>query len=112
MVRTALLLAINPSFDIGLRGKNEAYKGRAALRGTRAAMDAIIADTDKTHTLQLVRTFPVEGANDDVLAKAIIRANQGLWTAAGPQNILRNVPADYSRGVELAAKAVRTVLGA
>ena len=77
----------------------------AFLRGTRAAIEAIVADTDKSRTLDLVRTFPVEGAKDEALAKAILDANQELWMAAGPDNILRNIPADISRGVELAAKA-------
>ena len=77
----------------------------AFLRGTRAAIEAIAADTNKRRTLAIVRTFPVEGAKDDALATAVLAAYQELWLAAGAANILRNIPRDISRGVELAAKA-------
>ena len=77
----------------------------AFLRGVRQAILAMQQDKDLKHSLALVRTFPVEGADDDALAIEIMRANLELATMAGPANILRNVPENWSRGVELAVRA-------
>ena len=74
---------------------------RAFLRGVRAAIGFIVDDTSKLETLRLIRTFAVEGASDDALSVEILKVNQALWTSEGPNNILRNVPDNWSRGVEL-----------
>jgi NitT/TauT family transport system substrate-binding protein len=77
----------------------------AFLAGLRDALNAIAADTDLRHTLALIRTFPVEGAEDDALAIEIIRANLALATSEGPANLLRNIPENWTRGVDLAVRA-------
>ena len=76
----------------------------AFLRGVRAAIDFIVADTGKAETLRLVRSFAIEGASDDALSVAILNANQALWLSEGPANILRNIPDNWARGVDLAVR--------
>jgi NitT/TauT family transport system substrate-binding protein len=84
-------------------GEGEALA--AFLRGMRAAVEAMIADPAKTETLRLIKTFPIEGATDDALSLEILKANQDLWTSAGPDNVLRNVPENWTKGVDLALRA-------
>lgn len=76
----------------------------AFLRGVRSAIDFIAKDETKAETLRLIRTFAVEGATDDALSVAILKANQELWLSEGPANILRNIPDNWARGVDLAVR--------
>ena len=76
----------------------------AFLRGVRAAIDFIVTDDGKAETLRLMRSFPLEGATDDALSIAILKANQELWLSEGRANILRNVPENWARGVDLAVR--------
>ena len=77
----------------------------AFLKAVRAAILAMVEDKDLKKSLALIKTFPVEGADDEALAIEILRANIELATMAGMENILRNVPENWARGMELAQKA-------
>ena len=77
----------------------------AFLKGVRAGIDDIVKDQDLRHTLGVLEQFSVEGLDDKATAASVLRANQELWFSAGPDNVLRNVPENWTKGVALAAKA-------
>ena len=77
----------------------------AFLGGVKDAIGFIQSDRDLKDTLRLCRTFPIEGAGNDDAAIGILRENLALWLSAGSQNILRNVPDNWSKGIDLAVRA-------
>ncbi len=77
----------------------------AFIKGVKEAIDDVVADKTLDHTFAVLEQFNVEGLDDRKTAATILRANQDLWFSAGPENVLRNVPENWSRGVALAAKA-------
>lgn len=77
----------------------------AFVRGVRAAIDDIVADKDLKRVFAVLRTFNVEGLDDEATAAKELRAQVGLWFSAGKENLLRNVPERWTQGVAIAAKA-------
>jgi ABC-type nitrate/sulfonate/bicarbonate transport system substrate-binding protein len=77
----------------------------AFIKGVKEAIDDIVADATLEHTFAVLEKFNVEGLDNRATATAVLRANQETWLSAGPENVLRNVPENWSRGVALAAKA-------
>ena len=77
----------------------------AFLGGVKDAIAFVQADAGLKETLRLCRTFPIEGAGNNEAALGILKENLALWLSAGPQNVLRNVPENWSKGVDLAVRA-------
>ena len=72
----------------------------AYLRSVDQSMRAVM-DPDQVDALipKVADQFDVPGMDDPTTAKPVIAAIASLWTAAGKDNLLRNVPERWQEGV-------------
>lgn len=85
---------------------------RRYLAAIRGAMDFMIGDDGFDETLRIMRqAYSFGTLDDDEVAKASLAEYVRLWTAEGPENILRTVPENWQRGYEELARAGRAAGG-
>jgi NitT/TauT family transport system substrate-binding protein len=72
----------------------------AYLRSVDESMRAVMDEEQLDELIPKVASeFDVPGLDDPAAAKPVIAAIAGLWTAAGEENLLRNVPERWEEGV-------------
>ena len=69
------------------------------LRGVGKAMDSVLDDKDLDRTLGRLRGVDIPILADREAAKATLRQVSQAWTAAGRDNLLRSVPAQWTTNV-------------
>jgi ABC-type nitrate/sulfonate/bicarbonate transport system substrate-binding protein len=72
----------------------------AYLRSVDQSMRAVMDEEQLDELLpKVVAEFDIPGEDDPEAAKPVIEAITTLWTAAGEENLLRNVPERWEEGV-------------
>lgn len=69
------------------------------LRATRQAMERIIDPSTRIAALHQLRGMGFAALQNEVVAERAVRQLVQAWEAAGPSNLLRNVPAPWERDV-------------
>jgi NitT/TauT family transport system substrate-binding protein len=82
--------------DEGIKMHREELIG--FLRGVRDAVNFITAPGNMTVVLEKLKQFNLDELRTPDIAQASIEAQAKLWLAAGPQNLLRNLPDKWARG--------------
>lgn len=77
----------------------------AFLKGVDEAIRFIMKDGNLDAVIKALSKFPVQGLGKPDLVKSVLAANAELWTLEGKENVLRNIPENWEKGVELAVKA-------
>jgi ABC-type nitrate/sulfonate/bicarbonate transport system substrate-binding protein len=80
----------------GIRDHKQALIG--FLKGVREAIDFIVAPGGSDKTVEALKVFDLQELRQPDVAKASIEAQAKLWLAAGPENILRNIPEKWEKG--------------
>jgi ABC-type nitrate/sulfonate/bicarbonate transport system substrate-binding protein len=80
----------------GIKAHKEALIG--FLKGVHEAIDFIVAPGNMDKTLEEIKGFELQELRDPDAARASIEAQARLWLAAGPQNILHNMPEKWEKG--------------
>jgi NitT/TauT family transport system substrate-binding protein len=82
--------------DDGIKDHREELIG--FLRGVRQAINFITAPGQMDMVLEKLKTFNLDELRTPDIAKASIEAQAKLWLAAGPENVLRNMPEKWAHG--------------
>lgn len=80
----------------------------AFIKAVAAAIHDIVADKSLDATIAGLKRINVGGMENEDAAKAAIRGVQRSWFAAGEDNLLRNVPQNWTKGMAVAVKSGMT----
>ncbi|MBS0537026.1 MAG: ABC transporter substrate-binding protein [Proteobacteria bacterium] len=70
----------------------------AYMRGVRAAMQAIAADTSGEATVKAIEPFKPVDMKSPELGLAAVRAEEVLWNARGKEKLAKIIPANWQSG--------------
>jgi ABC-type nitrate/sulfonate/bicarbonate transport system substrate-binding protein len=82
--------------DDGIKTNKNALIG--FLKGVHSAIEFIVAPDNMDKVMDELKGFDLQELRQPDVAKASIEAQAKLWLAAGPQNILRNLPEKWETG--------------
>jgi NitT/TauT family transport system substrate-binding protein len=80
----------------GIKSNKDALIG--FLKGVHAAIDFIVAPGNMDKVMDELKGFDLQELRQPDVATASVEAQAKLWLAAGPENVLRNMPDKWEKG--------------
>jgi ABC-type nitrate/sulfonate/bicarbonate transport system substrate-binding protein len=83
----------------------------AYLKGVHEAIEFIVAPDHMDKVMDEMKGFDLQELRQPDVAKLSVEAQAKLWLAAGPQNVLRNMPEKWAKGWKEMADAGLVKMG-